>query len=450
VWSDEVLRDMTIACLSLASYFLLREAAQLRAMYKLSLAKNWFKDAWNYVDVLASAGSISLGVYFFRFGPGEDYDHYASIVSLFMWMKVLGFAKAFSQQIATFVLMLSTIFKDLRSFLAVLFVIIIMFGHAFYLLLAVPEEDYVEDEEAPPVLVFQRVQSTFFSLYLMLLGKLDEPESFKGPWPTGLFMGYSFIVFVVMLNVLIAIVSDSYDAVLVTSTELFWRSRLELIAEITTVFDWLLCGAEIKQYKIKKHSESFWSFWGVVIGFEEDHAWSNGNSKVALGFRVVFIPVLLPLTIVGFIYTMILAITAGFFLQLLKEGKLIQELGELSWYIFSRLHLFAILPMVDEMNDRTLETLTAPRAICTLFALPFTVALALLLLIFTALVFLTYLTISFLDLVNRTFFKSEASDGLDLKLDSASTDWSGRVLDIVRRINSRTAAEVAKSRIEHR
>jgi len=58
------------------------------------------------------------------------------------------------------------------------------------------------------------------------------------------------------------------------------------------------------------------------------------------------------------------------------------------------------------------------------------------------------LAISFLDLINCTLFKSEAWKGLDLKLDSASTNWSGRVLDIVRRINSRTSAEANKPRTE--
>ena len=53
-----------------------------------------------------------------------------------MWLKLLGFAKAFSKRISTFVLMINTIFMDLRSFMAVLGVIIAMFGHAFYLSLS--------------------------------------------------------------------------------------------------------------------------------------------------------------------------------------------------------------------------------------------------------------------------------------------------------------------------
>ena len=110
-WDDIVIRDMTIACFSLALYFLLRELAQFHAMYLLGLQRNWFKDFWNYIDLVASGGTIVLLEYYFRMGPGPEYEHFASAIALFVWMKVLGFAKAFSQPIATFVLMLSTIFR---------------------------------------------------------------------------------------------------------------------------------------------------------------------------------------------------------------------------------------------------------------------------------------------------------------------------------------------------
>ncbi|GMI11883.1 hypothetical protein TrVE_jg12519 [Triparma verrucosa] len=198
-WDNIVIRDMTIAYFFLALYFLLRKLAQFQAMYKLDMQillfqkkyiikKNWFKDYWNYIDLVASGGTIVLLVFYFRMGPGPEYEHFASVIALFVWMKVLSFTKAFSQPIATFVLMMSTIFRDLVAVVIVL-IIIVMFGHAFYLTL---------------------------------------------------FLCYSFLVVIILLNVLIAVVSDAYDAVLVTSSELFWRTRLELVAEIATTFEWLL------------------------------------------------------------------------------------------------------------------------------------------------------------------------------------------------------------------
>ena len=73
----------------------------------------------------------------------------------------------------------------------------------------------------------------------MILGTF-ESYVFAGIWAQTLFLCYSFLVVIILLNVLIAVVSDAYDAVLVTSSELFWRTRLELVAEIATTFEWLL------------------------------------------------------------------------------------------------------------------------------------------------------------------------------------------------------------------
>ena len=178
-------------------------------MAKLKLHKNWFADAWNAVDVLSSGGMIALGVFFFYVGPGEKFDFFASIISLFMWMKVLGFIKVFSQQIATFVLMLSTILYDLSSFMGVLGLIIVAFGHAFYLTLGDGTAGvYTNTRDPDDVLNFNGARSTGQSLYLMVLGKLDEPKIFEGLWASTLFFAYSFLVVIVLLNVLIAIVGD--------------------------------------------------------------------------------------------------------------------------------------------------------------------------------------------------------------------------------------------------
>ncbi|GMH94148.1 hypothetical protein TrST_g4022 [Triparma strigata] len=325
-WDDVVIRDMTIACFVLALYFLLRELAQFHAMYQLNLQKNWFKDFWNYIDLVASGGTIVLLEYYFRMGPGPEYEHFASAIALFVWMKVLGFAKAFSQPIATFVLMLSTIFRDLFSFMAVLVIILVMFGHAFYLVLTVDE---AIDE--PGELDFTTTGGTAWSLYLMILGTF-ESSAFTGVWGQGLFICYSFLVVIILLNVLIAIVSDSYDAVLVTSTELqFSYSDTKLV---------------------------FKELFTLLYGVDSRKGYSNKKNKHLLVARIVFSPLLIAFTIC--------------FLLL--------------WWL-----PYSILTTI--LGDRS----------------------------------------------------SSNEVKLDLKLDSSSSDWSGRVLDIVRRVNAITSSESAKT-----
>jgi len=82
---------------------------------QLKLHKTWFWDPWNWIDILASTGGgIVVPAYFFSNGPGDSYNLVASVVAVFMWLKVLGFLKSMSQMISTFTLMITYIIADLR------------------------------------------------------------------------------------------------------------------------------------------------------------------------------------------------------------------------------------------------------------------------------------------------------------------------------------------------
>ncbi|GMI09273.1 hypothetical protein TrVE_jg5806 [Triparma verrucosa] len=363
VWDNVRTRDMTIACFVLAIYFLLREIAQLYAMLKLNVGSNWYKDPWNYIDLIASGGTIILLEYFFSVGPGPEYEHFASAITMFVWVKVLGFAKAFSQPVATFVLMLSKIFQDLFSFLFVLIIIIVMFGHAFFLVLATKEKNEELEE-----LDFTTISGTALSLYLMILGTF-ESAAFTGVWSQGLFLSYSFLVVIVLLNVLIAIVGDSYDAVLVTSTELFWRSRLELIAEITTTFDWILrtnwSDPHMWKDMLKNVEEKVIALLTCIFVSGNDH-------PLIYGLRIILSP-LLGLFGVAVFFSLVVP-----------------------WFF------------IEGTVDKFIENHIAP--------------------------------------------VSDSNLELEMEKTSSSDIWTGRVLDIVRRVNKKTSAEFVKleSKMEDR
>ncbi|GMI16397.1 hypothetical protein TrLO_g12289 [Triparma laevis f. longispina] len=126
-----------------------------------------------------------------------------------------------------------------------------------------------------------------------------ESSAFSRVWAEGLFLCYSVLVVVILLNILIAIVSDSYDAVLVTSTELFWHSRLELVAELTTTFSRLLkVDLEIRNW-FENQADLVLPRLKILFGLDDDHSWSNRKGKVALGLRLLFSPILLKIGIVS-------------------------------------------------------------------------------------------------------------------------------------------------------
>jgi hypothetical protein len=63
-----------------------------------------------------------------------------------------------------------------------------------------------------------------------------ERDWFDQPLTLFMFFAYTFIANIMMLNVLIAVVSDSYEHAMIKSKFLFRRARLELVAEFDTMF----------------------------------------------------------------------------------------------------------------------------------------------------------------------------------------------------------------------
>jgi len=99
--------------------------------------------------------------------------------------------------------------------------------------------EYEEDGEVSEGQSFASPMRTLDTLYQMMLGEYER-DNFPDIFTTLLSFLFMVLVVVVMMNVLIAIVSDSYDNAMVRSNELFWRARLELVAEVSTTFKQVL------------------------------------------------------------------------------------------------------------------------------------------------------------------------------------------------------------------
>ena len=67
----------------------------------------------------------------------------------------------------------------------------------------------------------------------MILGELDLGEFSSDTLATIFFVIYMFLVVVLLANVLIALVVDSYGVIKIEQAEtVFWSNRLEYVAEI--------------------------------------------------------------------------------------------------------------------------------------------------------------------------------------------------------------------------
>ncbi|GMI61217.1 hypothetical protein ScalyP_jg11542 [Parmales sp. scaly parma] len=379
----------TILNCLLALLFLLREFYQYSAMKSRDLASNYTGDPWNYIDVISSFLSLAVTIYYFVAGSTSLYDHLASVASLFLWLKFLGLIKAISQQIATFTLMLTTIFNDMKSFMIVLLVVVFGFGHAIFLMEAVylptakDYEDKLDDCQIEDSVVcgndlfetmnndksFNTAINAFQTLYAMVLGDFNV-EIFTSPYSRLLGQGFMFAVVVCMLNVLIAIVGDSYEAAMTKSTELHWRAQFELITEISTTFKNLAKKSKKILDFVEKLHDSMIKLISFMFSSDDEHQreLEQTTYPVFLGkaLKGIFFLPMLAILLVELIFILIFVLPMKWLLK-----------------------LFVIVPTTSTTNSNNNSTMM------------------------TTIVY----------------------------EDTNKSDWGGRVLDISRRINERTKLE---------
>eukprot|EP00984_Skeletonema_dohrnii_P003363 scaffold1131_cov125-Skeletonema_dohrnii-CCMP3373.AAC.4 len=87
----------------------------------------------------------------------------------------------------------------------------------------------------------------YITAYTIMLGDLDSDSLQKHPLITMIFVLYTFGVTIVLLNILIAIVSDSYQNSYVSSKMMLGKARIIFVAEISSLkgyhFHWRKGGA---------------------------------------------------------------------------------------------------------------------------------------------------------------------------------------------------------------
>jgi hypothetical protein len=129
------------------------------------------------------------------------------------------------------------IMHDLREFVLVIAVAIFMFSLMFLMLHGEGTNDEAADFELTDDRPFHSATYSMLSVYMMVMGQFERDwyqNTSVGltAYSITLFMFFMFFVVIVMLNVLIAVVSDSYDYAMTRATQLFLRTRLVLVAEL--------------------------------------------------------------------------------------------------------------------------------------------------------------------------------------------------------------------------
>jgi len=228
----------------IGNIFLIGDGASERIGHFLTvycfMSAAWRRNAFNVVDFLANIFTLTslstLLVYasiVLASGDGSardlvsERDKMVQVgTACLLSARCIGFLKGTTINFATFIIMLQEIFVDIQTFVVFMFFIVCMFATMYHLLLANNHFDW-EDDAAEG---WDDWGSAVWKVWGYSLGEVDS-----GAYPTGdsywIFATFSLVMIIIMMNILIAIVSDSYSDAIKRSGQLFWRARLDLISE---------------------------------------------------------------------------------------------------------------------------------------------------------------------------------------------------------------------------
>jgi hypothetical protein len=206
--------DLAIAAFAVHFFIL-----EFRQLYRDG-AYNYFSSIWNYFDIVGF--SLVIVNIPYRLYCWENEPVLQSIAALALWFKLLSYARAY-RSIGPFVRMLVKILTNISAFVLVLAAVIVAYSHALFLLFR------------------RQTTSTYsswdvlFLMYQAMLGDFDTTDFDANPWPglvRLLFVGFTFTVTVIMLNLLIALMTDIYGRVQRNVENEWLVERCKIILEV--------------------------------------------------------------------------------------------------------------------------------------------------------------------------------------------------------------------------
>lgn len=264
------LNIMAVSCITLMIYFLWVEFMQFREVG----LKMYLKDYWNYFDV----GSIILNFSFLTMlylilehkDTVSDYN-ILDYVQYVQWVRLVGamnvilmYIKLFYwmrlfKKYAYFITLLSQTISDIKVFLIMLFLVICSFANFFFILnyntpmndkyLTVKGEEDIDNSfysQDPRFYYYVKryvknnILSSIISVYLTALGDFDTDGLGRGYYryaAWGAFIVSTFVVLVVFMNLLIAIMGDSFSRIQPIQEQAALYEQLQLIKDYIWILD---------------------------------------------------------------------------------------------------------------------------------------------------------------------------------------------------------------------
>jgi len=223
------------------TYFLLRELIQVISLVALGNISSWIWDMGNWLDVALIFLMFYFSAVMLSLAPLLSPDAFrngAAITKGIMWAGVIFYLKSVQVEFSVFVSGVTYVVQSLAAFLMALMVILLMFAQMFYIVYSESDECAC-GENHPDANPYPHcnIQLSLLKVYTMMMGEIgNEMRYSTKPVAEVFYIAFVFLVVILLGNVLIAIVTDSYAVVKnERSAMVFWSNRLDFVAEIDAI-----------------------------------------------------------------------------------------------------------------------------------------------------------------------------------------------------------------------
>mmetsp|Transcript_11015 Transcript_11015/g.25579 ORF Transcript_11015/g.25579 Transcript_11015/m.25579 type:complete len:849 (+) Transcript_11015:35-2581(+) len=245
--SDKTQQPITVSLILLflgGIYFMSREVVQIVSLWSLGSVSSWFYDATNWLDMSVIVLVFYYAVVMTDTSYGVDKTTFRSGVAFtkgVLWCAVIYFLKSTLVDFAVFVGGVFYVLQRLAAFLMAVAVILLAFAQMFYI---VYTEDPICDTSGidtneTDVCAFPHCTfpSSLLKVYTMMMGEIGDETRYETLLVAQLlYVGYAFLVVILLSNVLIAIVTDSYEIIQNDRAAIvFWSNRLDFVAEMDAI-----------------------------------------------------------------------------------------------------------------------------------------------------------------------------------------------------------------------
>ncbi len=201
----------------IAGYFFIKEALTLLSLYMTStkLAKRYCMSVFNIIDFASVAMLLfTEGALTTNLNLIDNEGFAASLTVILLWLRLMGAFKILNSAFALFLYAVDEVIKKVKWFLLFLFMITFMFSDAARTIVAargdcrgrIDMDIYLMDEFCSDSLF-----SIVVRMYSLVVGDVNLQDFQSSNAMVAIFVLFTFFSIIIILNILIAIIIDSYQ-----------------------------------------------------------------------------------------------------------------------------------------------------------------------------------------------------------------------------------------------